>query len=93
MSAGKMNHMEETTDSLICIMVSCKSQMVIVLQYMLTNNTVTERFLEFSEVKDKTALSLSNSIKGELEQLRLGDELITQTYDGAPVMRGNVCGV
>ncbi|XP_071754178.2 zinc finger MYM-type protein 1-like [Centroberyx gerrardi] len=78
---------DETTD------VSCKSQMVVVLRYMLPDNTVTERFLEFVEVKDKTGLGLSNSIKGVLEPLKLGDKLIAQTYDGAAVMSGNVCGV
>ena len=78
---------DETTD------VSCKSQMVVVLRYMLPDYTVTERFLEFVEVKDKTGLGLSNSIKGVLEPLKLGEKLIAQTYDGAAVMSGNVRGV
>ncbi|KAL7405711.1 hypothetical protein ABVT39_006150 [Epinephelus coioides] len=77
---------DETTD------VSCKSQMVVVLRYMLPNNTVTERFLEFVEVKDKTGLGLCNSIKDVLEPLKLGEKLIAQTYDGAAVMSGNVRG-
>ena len=36
---------DETTD------VSCKSQMVVVLPYILPCNTMTERFLEFVEVR------------------------------------------
>ena len=75
---------DETTD------VSCKSQMVVVLRCMLPDNTVTERFLEFVEVKDKSQLGLSNSIKGVLEAGRKAD---AQTYDGAAVMSGNVRGV
>ncbi len=77
---------DETTD------VSCKSQMVIVLRYMLPDNAMTERFLELVEVKDKTAVGLSNCIK-VLEPLKLGDKLIAQTYDGAAVMSGSVRGV
>ncbi|KAM4557752.1 zinc finger MYM-type protein 1-like [Odontesthes bonariensis] len=77
---------DETTD------VSCKSQMVIVLRYMV-DNSVTERFLEFIEVKDKTAIGLSTAIKKALEPLRLTEKLIAQTYDGAAVMRGSVGGV
>jgi hypothetical protein len=77
---------DETTD------VSCKSQMVIVLRYMV-NNTVTERFWEFIEVKDKTGAGLANVIKASLESLNLGNKLIAQTYDGAAVMSGSVHGV
>ena len=64
--------------------------MVVVFRHMLPDNTVTERFLEFVEVKDKTGLGLSNSIKGVLGPLKLGEKLITQTYDGAALMSGNV---
>lgn len=78
---------DETTD------VSCKSQMVIVLRYIMPDLTVTERFLEFVEVKDKTGVGLSNSIKAVLEPLKLKEKLIAQTYDGAAVMSGNVRGV
>ncbi|KAJ4946943.1 hypothetical protein JOQ06_008986 [Pogonophryne albipinna] len=78
---------DETTD------VSCKSQMVIVLQYIMPDLTVTERFLEFVEVKDKTGVGLSNNIKAVLEPLKLKEKLIAQTYDGAAVMSGNVRGV
>ena len=77
---------EETTDA------SCKSQMVIVLRYMV-DNSVTERFLEFIEVKDKTAIGLSTAIKHALEPLGLRDKLVAQTYDGAAVMSGSVGGV
>lgn len=38
---------DETTD------VSCKSHMVIVLRYMLSDHSVCVSFLEFVEVKDK----------------------------------------
>ncbi|KAJ4945179.1 hypothetical protein JOQ06_013715 [Pogonophryne albipinna] len=67
--------------------------MVIVLRYIMPDLTVTERFLEFVEVKDKTGVGLSNSIKAVLEPLKLKDKLIAQTYDGAAVMSGNVRGV
>ncbi|KAK0156419.1 Zinc finger MYM-type protein 1 [Merluccius polli] len=55
--------------------------MVVVLRY-LPCNTVTERFLEFVEVKDKTGVGLCNSIKVVLEPLKLREKLIAQTYDG-----------
>ena len=77
---------DETTDA------SCKSQMVIVLRYMV-DSSVTERFLEFIEVKDKTAIGLSTAMKHVLDPLGLNDKLIAQTYDGAAVMRGSVGGV
>ena len=77
---------DETTDA------SCKSQMVIVLRYMV-DNSVKERFLEFIEVKDKTAIGLSTAIKHVLEPLGLTDKLVAQTYDGAAVMRGSVGGM
>ncbi|XP_053269531.1 zinc finger MYM-type protein 1 [Pleuronectes platessa] len=77
---------DETTDA------SCKSQMVIILRYMV-DNSVTERFLEFIEVKDKTAIGLSTAIKDALEPLGLTNKLIAQTFDGAAVMHGTVGGV
>ncbi|KAI4833213.1 hypothetical protein KUCAC02_016127 [Chaenocephalus aceratus] len=67
--------------------------MVIVLRYIMPDLTVTERFLEFVEVKDKTGVGLSNSIKAVLEPLKLKEDLIAQTYDGAAVVSGNVRGV
>ena len=78
---------DETTD------VSCKSQMVVVLLYISPCNTVTERFLEFVEVKDKTGVGLCNSFQVVLEPLKLREKLIAQTYDGAAAMSGNVRGV
>ncbi|KAI4820792.1 hypothetical protein KUCAC02_028759 [Chaenocephalus aceratus] len=71
---------DETTD------VSCKSQIVIVLRYITPDLTVTERSLEFVEVKDTTGVGLSNSIEAVLEPLKLKEKLIAQTYDGAAVM-------
>ena len=65
---------DETTD------VSCKSQMVVVLRYIWLCNTVTERFLEFVEVKDKTGVGLCNSITVVLEPVKLREKLIAQTY-------------
>lgn len=47
---------DETTDT------SFKSQMVKVFRYMV-DNSVTERFLEFIEVKDKTAICHYTAIK------------------------------
>ncbi|XP_028327722.1 zinc finger MYM-type protein 1-like isoform X2 [Gouania willdenowi] len=77
---------DDTTD------ISCKSKMVIVLRYMV-NNTVTERFWEFIEVKDKSAAGLSNAIIESLEPLNLGNKLIAQAYDGTAVIGGCVSGV
>ena len=54
---------------------------------------MTERFLEFVEVKDKTGVGLCNSFQVVLEPLKLREKLIAQTYDGAAAMSGNVRGV
>ena len=79
---------DETTD------VSCKSQMVSVLRYLLENDTVVERFVEFTEVKDKTAAGLFTAINSILEECGVGEhKLIAQTYDGAAVMAGRLNGV
>ena len=77
---------DETTDA------SCKSRTVIVLRYMV-DNSVTERFLEFIEVEDKSAIGLSTAIKQALEPLGLTEKLIAQTYDVAVAMSGSVGGV
>ncbi|XP_060951206.1 zinc finger MYM-type protein 1-like [Limanda limanda] len=77
---------DEITDN------ACKSQMVIVLRYMV-DNSVTERFLEFIEVKNKTATGLSTAIKHALEPMRLTEKLVAQTYDGTAVIRGSAGGV
>ena len=57
---------------------------------MLPDNSVCERFLEFVEVKDKTGVGLSNTIKQVLAPLNVKEKLVAQTYDGAAVMSGNV---
>ncbi|XP_077426473.1 uncharacterized protein LOC144054927 isoform X2 [Vanacampus margaritifer] len=66
--------------------MSCNPQMAIVLRYVV-DNTVTERFLELIEVTDKTAFGLSAAIQQVLEPLRLTEKLISQSYDGAAMLR------
>ncbi|XP_071210172.1 uncharacterized protein [Salvelinus alpinus] len=62
---------------------SCTPQQVsVVLRYMLPDNSVTERFWEFVDLKDKTAAGLTNAVKDSLEPLKLEHKLIAQTYDG-----------
>ena len=72
---------DETTD------VSCKSQMVIVLRYILADNSVWEVFVE---VNDKTGVGLSNTMKQVLAPLNVNEKLVAQTYYRAEVMSGNV---
>ncbi|XP_060846566.1 zinc finger MYM-type protein 1-like [Rhopalosiphum padi] len=78
---------DETTD------VSCKSQMSIILRYVVDNN-IEERFIGFFDVsKDKSAVGLSNILLAEITKWNINDKIICQTYDGAAVMAGNQNGV
>ncbi|XP_041727205.2 uncharacterized protein LOC121557809 [Coregonus clupeaformis] len=62
---------------------SCTPRRVsVVLRYMLPDNTVTERFWEFVDLKDRTAAGLTDAVKDSLEPLKLERKLIAQTYDG-----------
>lgn len=78
---------DETTD------VSCKSQMVIVLRYIV-NGSINERFISFEEAKEKTANALTAIILNTLSKhSNLKNKVIAQTYDGAATMSGRVNGV
>jgi hypothetical protein len=78
---------DETTD------VSCKSQMIIILRYVVDNN-IEERFIGFFDVsKDKSAVGLSNILLAEITKWNINDKIICQTYDGAAVMAGKQNGV
>lgn len=65
--------------------VSCKSQLVLVLRYVLPNNTVRERHLEM-EVKDKRCLTPSKVYR---RNYSLGKSW--SQYDGVAMLSGNVC--
>jgi hypothetical protein len=79
---------DETTD------VSCKAQLVIILRYITKLGTVTERFVQYSKLVDKSASGLTAEIKSVLSECGINREkLIAQTYDGAAVMKGNLNGV
>lgn len=77
----------ETTD------VSWKSQMSIILRYLVDQN-IEERFVGFFDVsKDKTALDLSTILLEQIKKWNTNDKIISQTYDGAAVMAGLQNGV
>lgn len=77
---------DETTD------ISCKSQLVVILRYIINNKPV-ERFLGFFDVNDLSARGLAEVIRSAIEIYTLKDKLIAQTYDGAAVMSGSEGGV
>lgn len=81
---------DETTDS------SCKTQMALILRYLIEGRII-ERFWGFFEVPfDKSARSLASTILGQLEEIGIDkcpEKLICQTYDGASVMSGQKGGV
>lgn len=79
---------DETTDVANCY------QMTTVFRYILADGTPVERFWNFVNPPDHDALSLSECIKNNLEQvLDKRDKLISQSYDGASVMSGRHAGV
>ncbi|XP_064858335.1 uncharacterized protein LOC115116784 [Oncorhynchus nerka] len=69
----------------LTIYSSTPQQVSVVLRYTLPDNTVTERFWELVDLKDKTAAGLTNAVKDSLEPLNLEHKMIGQTYDGADV--------
>lgn len=78
---------DETTD------VSCKTQISIILRYVVDNN-IEERFIGFFDVsKDKSTDSLSNILLAERNKWNISDQIFCQTYDGAAVMAGPKNGV
>jgi len=79
---------DETTDVANCY------QLTTVFRYVLPDGTPVERFWNFVNPPDHDALSLSQCIKTNLEQvLDKSDKLISQSYDGASVMSGRHAGV
>ncbi|VVC45313.1 Domain of unknown function DUF4371 [Cinara cedri] len=73
--------------------VSYKSQMSIILRYVVDKN-IEERFIGFFDVsKDKSAVGLSNILLAEITNWNINDKIICQTYDGVAVMAGKQNGV
>jgi len=63
---------DESTD------VSCKSQMSIILRYVVDNN-IEKRFIGFFHVsKDKSAVGVSNILLAEIIKLNINDKIICQ---------------
>lgn len=79
---------DDTTD------ISEHTQMVIVLRYVL-NEEIFERFWGFFTPDDQTANGISKCILDQLEIILEGNtqKLISQTFDGANVMKGKKGGV
>ena len=77
---------DETTD------ISCKSQFVIVVHYVMDFKPV-KRFLKFVELQDKTANGLTQALKKNLDSLNLESKLIAQAYTGTALMRSSINGV
>ncbi|XP_065658794.1 zinc finger MYM-type protein 1-like [Hydra vulgaris] len=65
-----------------------RSQFVIILRYLKGHKPV-ERFIAFIDVKDRTAMGLTNVLKEELNCFCQKEKIIAQAYDGAAVMRGS----
>lgn len=81
--------LDETTD------ISNKSQLSTVLRYFSQNeNKIVERFLGFSDMSvDKTASSIFNHVNKIVEEFKIENKLVAQTYDGAAVMSGHLNGL
>ncbi len=63
-----------------------------VLRYVI-KGTIKERFIEFTEAKEKTANALTDIILSTVAPYNgMKDKLISQTYNGA-AMKGHVNGV
>ena len=77
---------DEATDA------SHKSQLVIVFRYLIGTIPV-ERFIEFVDIKDRSAVGLASTLKTALEPFEAKTKLVSQTFDGAAVMSGKVSGV
>nr|XP_054598746.1 zinc finger MYM-type protein 1-like [Nothobranchius furzeri] len=81
---------DETTD------ISTRCQLVLVLRYLDSQNSIQERFLEFIPLQNATADTISTALLERLSKIiPAGKEgkLIAQAYDGAAVMRGATGGV
>ncbi|KAI2667610.1 Zinc finger MYM-type protein 1 [Labeo rohita] len=81
---------DETTD------IATQCQLVLVLRYIDAKSNVQERFFEFIPLRSTTADSIATVLKERLAVILPEDQkskLISQTYDGASVMRGATAGV
>lgn len=68
--------LDETTD------VMNKLQLSVVLRYVY-RGSVYERFLKFVYVSaDKTAAGLFREVEKIVEEFKIGEKLVGQTYDG-----------
>ena len=53
-----------------------------------------ERFLRFTDVSnDRSSDGLFSHVQHEINDFRIADKLIGQTYDGGSVMNGHVSGL
>lgn len=78
---------DETTD------ISCNTQFALTVRYVV-KSSVVERFLGFTNISGKTnADSIAKLIFEKLEEFKISEKLIAQTYDGAATMAGNNTGV
>ncbi|XP_065321991.1 zinc finger MYM-type protein 1-like [Gordionus sp. m RMFG-2023] len=80
--------LDETID------INNKSQLAVVLRYVLNNGTLCERFIEFFDVTmHRDANSLSKFVIKFLNDKKIMKKLIGQSYDGAAVMSGDSHGL
>ncbi|XP_065313416.1 zinc finger MYM-type protein 1-like [Gordionus sp. m RMFG-2023] len=80
--------LDETID------INNKSQLAVVLRYVLNNGTLYERFIEFFDVTmHRDANSLSKFVIKFLNDKKIMKKLIDQSYDGAAVMSGDSHGL
>ncbi|KAL1276105.1 hypothetical protein QQF64_035728 [Cirrhinus molitorella] len=81
---------DETTD------IATQCQLVLVLRYIDAKSNVQERFFEFIPLSSTTADSIATALKERLAVILPEDrkrKFISQSYDGASVMRGATAGV
>ena len=65
-----------------------------VIRYVNSNGAVCESFIRFSDVsKDHSAAAISDLVVKELQEFDCLNKLISQTYDGAAVMSGELNSV
>ncbi|GFO21201.1 hypothetical protein PoB_004770600 [Plakobranchus ocellatus] len=77
---------DETAD------VASESQFVIALRFS-KGSSVSERFLSFVKVSDRTTDGLSSVLNEYLEPFQLKEKLVAQAYDGASVTSGQNSGI
>jgi hypothetical protein len=73
--------------------ITCKSQLSTVLRYVL-DGVVYERFVGLTDVsQDRTSEGLFKHVVSTVQEYKLKDKLVGQTYDGASVMAGHLDGL